>query len=304
MIKRYTGHISVTQIRLVFRHARFSIRTQCIRCNSRSISTVVDGRYLCRRCRYIFYLTTGTYLSKSRVSLDKWYELLWWFVYGFTANKAAKETEVSQKLVHRCFIIIRKALYEYEEENIKPVFGTVEIDETYVGPKFKNRRKKNREYYRRVDAVKRGRGAITLLQPVFGFYQRNGTVYVEFVCDAKKKTLQDIIKGKIVLQSNIYTDTWKSYRGLNKKGYHHETIDHGKQEYVKEKKGKKVHINGIEGFWGYLKEQLLKHHGVSKTNLIYYVKEQEFRFNNRHLSTDEMVIKITNILMNSASPVV
>ena len=76
------------------------------------------------------------------------------------------------------------------------------------------------------------------------------------------------------------------------------------KKYVKEKKGKKVHINGIEGFWGYLKEQLLKHHGVSKTNLIYYVKEQEFRFNNRHLSTDEMVIKITNILMNSASPVV
>jgi len=75
------------------------------------------------------------------LGLDKWYELLLWFLYGFTANKIAKETEVSQKLVHRCFIIIRKALYEYEEANIKPVFGTMEIDETYVGPKFKNRRK-------------------------------------------------------------------------------------------------------------------------------------------------------------------
>jgi len=225
-----------------------------------------------------------------------------WFVYGFTANRTAKETGVSQKLVHRCFTTVRKAIYEYEENTIKTVFGTVEVDETYVGPKFKNRRKKNREYYRRVNAVKRGRGAKTLLQPVFGFYQRNGTVYVEFVCDAKKKTLQDIIKGKIVLQSNIYSDTWKSYKGLNKKGYYHETIDHGKQEYVKEKKGKKVHINGIEGFWGYLKEQLLKHHGVSKTNLIYYVKEQEFRFNNRHLVTDDMVTKIIKILMNSASP--
>jgi transposase-like protein len=79
-----------------------------------------------------------------------------------------------------------------------------------------------------------------MLQPVFGFYQRNGTVSVEFVCDAKKKTLQDIIKGKIVLQSHIYTDTWKFYRSLNKKGYHHEIIDHGKQEYIKLKKTKKV----------------------------------------------------------------
>jgi len=250
----------------------------------------------------MFYLTTHTYLSKSRVSLDKWYELLWWYVYGFTANNTAKETELSQKLVHRCFTVIRKAIYEYEERNIKPVLGTVEVDETYVGARFKNRRKKNRDYYRKVDAVKRGRGAKTLLQPVFGFYQRNGTVYVEFVSDAEKKTLQDIIKGRIVLRSNIYTDTWKSYRGLNRKGYKHQTVDHGKQEYVKQRKGNKVHINGIEGFWEYLKEQLLKHHGVSKSNLIYYVKEQEFRFNNRHLSTDNMVNKIINILMNSTPP--
>jgi len=173
MLKRYTANFSLTQIRLVFRHARFRIRTHCVRCNSRSISTVVDGRYLCRRCRYMFYLTTGTYLSKSRVSLDKWYELAWWIVYGFTANRTAKENEVSKKLVHKCFTVIRKVLYEHEENHMKTVFGTVEIDETYVGPKFKNGRKKNREYYRRVNAVKRRRGVKTLLQPVFGFYQRN-----------------------------------------------------------------------------------------------------------------------------------
>jgi len=65
---------------------------------------------------------------------------------------------------------------------------------------------------------------------------------VEFVSDAKKKTLQDIIKGRIVLQSNIYTDTWKSYKGLNIKGYYHQTIDHGKEEYVKLKITKKVSI--------------------------------------------------------------
>jgi transposase-like protein/ribosomal protein L37AE/L43A len=302
MIKRYSVQLTEGKISRFFSQAKYSKNKVCKGCKSRVLYKLKDGRYECSRCHFRFSLKTNTYLKHSRAALDVWYELLWWFVYGFTANKTAKETEVSQKLVHRCFIIIRKALYEYEEENIKPVFGTVEIDETYVGPKFKNRRMKNREYYRKVGAVKRGRGAKTMLQPVFGFYQRNGTVYVEFVCDAKKKTLQDIIKGKIVLQSNIYTDTWKSYKGLNKKGYYYQTIDHGKQEYVKEKKGKKVHINGIEGFWGYLKEQLLKHHGVSKTNLIYYVKEQEFRFNNRHLSTDDFVSKIINILMNFASP--
>lgn len=302
MIKRYSWQLTVGKISRIFSHAKYGKNKTCKRCNSRVLLKLNDRRYECSKCHFRFSLKTNTYLKHSRAPLDVWYELLWWFVYGFTANKTAKETELSQKLVHRCFTIIRKAVYGYKESNIKPVFGTVEVDETYVGARFKNRRKKNREYYRRVEAVKRGRGAKTLLQPVFGFYQRNGTVYVEFVSDAEKKTLQDIIKGKIVLQSQIYTDTWKSYRGLNRKGYKHQTIDHGKQEYVKEKKGKKVHINGIEGFWGYLKEQLLKHHGVRRSNLIYYVKEQEFRFNNRHLSTDEMMNKIINILMNSTPP--
>ena len=299
MIKRYSWQFTEGKIRRIFSHEKYGKNKTCKRCKSRVLHRLNDNRYECSKCYFRFSLKTDTYLKHSRVSLDVWYELLWWFVYGFTANKTAKETQLSQKLAHRCFTIIRKALFDYEERNIKPVFGTVEVDETYVGAKFKNRRKKNREYYRRVEAVKRGRGAKTLLQPVFGFYQRNGTVYVEFVRDAEKKTLQDIIKGRIVLRSKIYTDTWRSYRGLNRKGYYHRTIDHGKQEYVKQGKYNKVHINGIEGFWGYLKEQLLKHHGVRRSNLIYYVKEQEFRFNNRHLSTDDMVKKIIKILMNS-----
>jgi len=71
-------------------------------------------------------------------------------------------------------------------------------------------------------------------------------------------------------------------------------------KFTFQQKGKKVH--GIEGFRGYLKEQLLKHYVVRQANLIYYVKEQGFRFNNRHLVTDDMVTKIIKILMNSASP--
>ena len=90
----------------------------------------------------------------------------------------------------------KKSAVTYEEENIKPVFGTVEI---------------------LLEENTASTGVWVLSE--------KWDCILEFVCDAKKKTLQDIIKGKIVLQSNIYTDTWKSYRGLNKKGYHHETID-------------------------------------------------------------------------------
>ena len=57
-------------------------------------------------------------------------------------------------------------------------------------------------------------------------------------------------------------------------GFKHERID----KSVKFVNGK-VYINGIEGFWSYAKERLLKFHGVSKDNFIYYLKELEFRYN-------------------------
>lgn len=298
MIKRFSNSFSVSKISRIFGQAKYPEKKHCLRCNSRSVITLPDGRFYCKKCRYIFSLLTKTYLSRSRLPLDQWYELLWWFIYEFTANKTAKETKLSQRLIHRCFSKIRDAIYQYEEAEMGKFFGTVEVDETYIGPRFRNRRKKKRDFLKRIGVVKRGRGSKILQQPVFGMYQRNGRVYIEFVSNAEKKTLQDIIRGRIELASDVYSDTWKSYKGLEQQGYNHEMLDHGNEEYVR---GGEIHINGIEGFWGYLKERLLKHHGVAKRNLIYYVKELEFRFNFRHLSTEQMIEKIIKILMKSVS---
>ena len=298
MIKRFSSNFNLSKIRRVFCQAKFTKRRLCIRCNSRSISLVSDGRYLCRKCHYLFSIFTTTLLSRTRLPLDHWYELLWWFAYEFTANKTAKETKLPQRLVHRCFSKMREAIYRYEEKEMEKFFGIVEVDETYIGPKFKNRRKKKRNFLKRIGVVRRGRGSKILQQPTFGMYQRNGKVYIKFVRDVEKKTLQDIIRGRIDLASDVYSDTWKSYSGLEQQGYRHEMIDHGNEEYVRDEG---IHINGIEGFWGYLKERLLKHHGVAKKNLIYYVKELEFRFNYRHLSTEHLMNKIINILVNSSS---
>jgi len=296
MIKRFSDNLSVTKIRRKFVTAKFGQRIKCPYCHYyRKLYRLQDERYSCKRCSRRFSITTGTYLVKSRLSLSQWYELLWWFTYEFTANKTAKEVKLAQQRTHDCFSLIRKAIYDYEIGQMIQFFGEIEVDETYIGPKFKNRRKKKRDYFRKLNVVKRGRGAKYLQQPIFGLYQRNGLVYIEFVGDVEKKTLHDIIKGRLVLESNVYSDTFKSYRGLKKEGYRHQTVDHGKEEYLK---AGKVHINGIEGFWAYLKERLLKHHGVARRNLIYYIKELEFRFNHRHLSTEEFIQKLIKILVS------
>jgi transposase len=112
--------------------------------------------------------------------------------------------------------------------------------------------------------------------PVFGILERNGKVKVEIVEDVSAETiLRETIK-KVKRGSIIYTDQFRSYDGLVIYGFRHERID----KSVRFSNGR-VYINGIEGFWSYAKERLLKFHGVSRENFVYYLKELEFRYNNR-----------------------
>jgi len=60
-------------------------------------------------------------------------------------------------------------------------------------------------------------------------------------------------------------------------GYRHLKLDHKKRFSTG-----KVCINGLEDFWSYAKERLIKHHGVSKEKFPLYLKEMEFRYNNRN----------------------
>jgi transposase len=94
--------------------------------------------------------------------------------------------------------------------------------------------------------------------------------------------LRETIK-KVKRESLIYTNKFKSYDGLVMYGFKHERID----KSVKFTNGK-VYINGIEGFWSYAKERLLKFHDVSKDNFIYYLKELEFRYNFRDNIDDSL----------------
>jgi transposase len=55
----------------------------------------------------------------------------------------------------------------------------------------------------------------------------------------------------------------------------------------------RVCINGLEGFWSWVKERLMKHHGVSKNRFPLYLKELESRYNHR---TDDPFDLIANYL--------
>ena len=191
-------------------------------------------------------------------------KILWHFVVDVTATQTSELLGINRNTVNRYYTLFRKIIYCYQQERFEKVVGSVELDESYFGALrvrgFHGKRK-------------RGRG--TNKQPVFGIFLRDGDVYTEIVPDAKKATLQAIIKRRVDVKSVIYSDGWRGYDGLVDVGYDkHLRVNHGKNEFAIEGE---VHINGIESFWSFTKRRLKKFNGV-KHNFELHLKECEFRW--------------------------
>jgi transposase len=205
------------------------------------------------------------------------------FFKGFSSQNIARETSIERKRVLRVLLYVRKAM----AMDVPDVFsGTVEIDETYLGGQWKNKRKSQK-----VGIAKRGRG--TKKTPVFGILCRGGKVWAEVVPDIEAKTLMPLIKQRVKRGSVVYSDTWKSYTGVAAKGYVHRLIEHGKGEYSD---GKGSHINGLERFWGYLKQRFAAKGGIRKERLPLYLAEYVWRYNHRNSTIKQQTEKILHLL--------
>ena len=154
----------------------------------------------------------------------------------------------------------------------RPLFGVVEVDESFFGA----RRVKGR----------RGRGAYSK-SVVFGIIKCQGQVYTEIVPDCSKPTLQGIIRGRVDPRTVINPDGWRGYNGLVDLGYGHFRVDHSRDEFTKGT----VHINGIEGFGGLAKVRLAKFKGLPQHTFHLHLKETEWRYNHRHADKYQTLLR-------------
>ena len=213
------------------------------------------------------------YIKRSRITEAKFRELIKYFSLDLEAHKIAILTHLNRNTVNRYLRLIRVRIAEHCEQQ-SPLKGEVEVDESYFGAK-------------RVKG-KRGCGA-SGKTPVFGILQRGGKVYTEIVPDCAKSTLQAVIRGRVELESIIYSDSWRGYNGLVDVGFgKHFRVDHNKNEFAKGRN----HINGIEGFWGYAKTRLFRFRGMAPSTFNLHLKECEFRFNHRGQDLYKLILKI------------
>lgn len=84
-----------------------------------------------------------------------------------------------------------------------------------------------------------------------------------------------------MLGSEVMTDEYQSYRGLNKT-YSHQIVQHSAKQFV----NGKAHTNTMEGFWSLLKRGIdgIYHH-VSFKHLQRYCKEFVLSYNTRKNNT-------------------
>ena len=122
---------------------------------------------------------------------------------------------------------------------------------------------------------------------------REGKIFAEIVPDTEARDLQPLIEKQVSKGSTICSDTWRGYTGLASKGYVHRLVDHSKKEYSN-KKGN--HINGLEGFWGYLKRKLAAKGGIRQQRLPLYLGEYVWRYNHRNQNFKEQEKRLFMLL--------
>ena len=240
----------------------------CPRCLHRKLYKLSSGRRRCARCKYTFHDFSGRWVGLGNLSCIQWLSLIKLFELELSVRKMAEQMNLAYNTVYRAIRTIRLAILAHAHDANDLLDGEIELDECYFGGRRKGQR---------------GRGAAGKV-PVFGILERNGTVRVTVVPDVKAETLIGLTVKTVRRGSIIYTDKFRSYDSLMFCGYRHLKIDHDMRFATG-----KVYINGLEGFWSWAKERLIKHHGVSKENFPLYLKELEFRYNHRHADIFDIV---------------
>ena len=207
----------------------------CAECGSVNVQVRETRKpmpYRCRDCRKDFGVKTGTTMHDSKLPLSKW--ALAFYLYstnlkGVSSMKLHCDLGITQKsawhLAHR--------IRETWDDSADKFAGPVEVDETCVGGKERNKR------------LHAGGGTVGKTA-VVGLRDRStGHVMAEVAQHTPAPTLQGFVTDFTDSSATVYNDEAAAYDGLRRE---HETVKHSVSECVRDQ----AHTNGIESFWALL----------------------------------------------------
>jgi transposase-like protein len=248
---------------------------RCPRCGNEKVAPVANRpfHWQCTQCAkvggYRFSILVGTIFENTNVGMRQWFRVIYLML---TSKKGIAALQVhrmmgfgSYSTAHYMCHRIRAALIDPE---FRKLMGIVEVDETYIGGKNKNRH---------WDKKTPGTGS-SGKEIVIGAVERQGNIVARVLREANMRTMGHFVRMAVSEKvSLVATDEHSGYVGLAPK-FPHESVSHGRSEYVRGL----VHTQTIDSFWSLLKRGIMgSFHHVSAKYLPLYVAEFEWRYNNR-----------------------
>ena len=294
-----------------YEQKRWGGNPACPHCGSLKVYRTNRG-FKCgeKLCAKKFSVTVGTIFENTKIGLRTWFAAMYLISTskkGVSSLQLAEQLGITQKtawfLNHR----IREMLKDAVSTKLT---GTVEVDESFIGGKNKNRHKDKKVENSQGRSFKDKTPVVGLLQRAkYEIVERphkvipgrivkekviltDSIVKLQVATDTQQKTVEPIVDANVDNGVTVYSDEWHAYNNL-KFNYDHSIVNHSVKEYV----NGIIHTNGIEGFWSILKRGYISiYHFMSKEHLHRSCIEFAYRYNNKQLTgREKFVIALRNV---------
>jgi transposase-like protein len=252
-------------------------KVTCPRCGNEKVWALKSRpfHWQCQKCGktgYRFSVIAGTIFENTNYPLLTWFRVLWTMLEskkGVSSRQLGRmffgktsSTRTPWYMSHR----LRGAMHD---PDFRQLMGVVEVDETAIGGKDKNRHWDKKQHITGMS------GKTT----VIGAISRKGNVVCQIIENTNAATLNRFVRKAVSDRvSLVATDDFGGYHYLTALGFKHDSVKHSENEYVRGE----IHTNNIESFWALLKRGIVgTYHHVSKKYLPLYLAEFQFRHNNR-----------------------
>jgi transposase-like protein len=253
-------------------------RICCPRCGNEKVFAVKSRpfHWVCKakdcggRNGYRFSVITKTIFENTNYPLKTWFQVIYLMLQSKKGISALQVQRIIGSGAYRtAWYMCHRIRAAMKDGGFEQLMGEVEVDETFIGGKNKNR------HWKKQHQNISGPSGKT---PVVGAIARKGNVVCQVIENVSAQTLEKFVKQTVSDDvSLVATDEWSGYRGL-KQTYPHESVKHYMGEYVRGN----VHTANLDSFWSLLKRGVMgTFHNVSKAYLPLYLAEFSYRHNNR-----------------------
>jgi transposase-like protein len=228
------------------------------------------GLYICKKCEHQHSLIAGTILQNSKKPVTSWFKAMWWFTTRKSGVNAINLQDLlglgSYETAWSWLQKLRSCTIRQDREKLA---GKVEADEFYIGGQE--------------SGGKRGRAAEHKCAVAIAVEKKGkklGRIRLQVVDDCSRASLHAFINEHVQEQSNVITDGWSGYTGLDTQGYRHDL------ELQNEATDKASVLPGAHLVISLVKRLILGtfQGRFHKKHLQKYLDEFVFRFNRRSVT--------------------